>query len=136
MPQPARYAQQGPDPWRELESVVERLARFVLHAHALVERSRLPEADPADRPRPAAPGAGTTGAGTCGAGTSGPTGAGPGVVARADRRRRLEAGLELARKALHAAVRVDADGRLPGPRHPADVGGLPAAPVPRSGQLT
>lgn len=68
----------GADPWRELEDVVDRLARLVLHAHSLAERTACLPA-PLDRPDPA----------------------------RTDRVLRLRAGADLGARALQAAVRVD-----------------------------
>ena len=62
----------------ELEQIVDRLAQLALHAHALVERTqRLPPAVVRTDP------------------------------ARAERTRRLQAGAELARRALTAAARLD-----------------------------
>ena len=70
----------GPDRFIELEQVVDRLAQLALHAHALVERMDcLPPAVVLADP------------------------------ARPERIRRLQAGADLARRALMAAARLDLD---------------------------
>jgi hypothetical protein len=69
--------QAGADPWLELEDIVDRLARLVLHAHSLSERRA--EAHAGDAPGSPAD----------------------------ERGRRLLAGVDLGRRALAAAARVE-----------------------------
>ena len=89
-PAPALVA----DPWLELEEVVRRLVRLVVHADALAERAGRLTTVP-ERPDPA----------------------------RAERVLRLRAGADLGCRALQAAARLDATGRpgVPVPRLPGEV---------------
>lgn len=111
------------DPWLEFEDVVHRLARLVLHAHALAERAAAPAADNRAHGQlavhdQAAPQRAV------------PQQVGP-DQARAERLRRLRAGADLGSRALQAAVRIDVLAHIgqsphPSPHQP------PAAPSPRS----
>lgn len=70
----------GPDPWAELESVIDRLARLVLHAQALAERA--------------------SSIATAGSATT------MTYTARTDRARRLQAAVHAGTHAIAAAIAV------------------------------